>query len=90
MHIEPPHITPDRRGWHFDKGISLATITSIFITFTSLVVWSLSIEKRVSFNEYILAELVKTRKELLEEYRENQAKNEQVIEEMRRYMREHR
>ncbi len=89
MHLEPPNVTQDRRGWHIDKGISLATITSIFITFISLVVWSLSIEKRVSFNEYILQELVKTRKELLQEYREQQEKNEAVLDEMRRYMREH-
>lgn len=82
-------MTQDRRGWHLDKGISLATIASVLITFTSLVVWSLSIEKRVSFNEYILQELVSSRKELLKEYRDNQEKNEIIIEEIRRYMKDH-
>ncbi len=90
MHIEPPHITEDRRGWHIDKGISLATITSIFVTFMSLVVWTLSLEKRVSFNEYILSEMINTRKELIQENREHQIKNDAVIEEMRKFMRDHR
>lgn len=90
MHIEPPHLTEDRRGWHIDKGISLATIATFFITFTTLVVWSLNLEKRVSFTEYIQAETIRSQKELVQELREQRARNEAVIEEMRKIMRDQR
>lgn len=90
MHIEPPHITEDRRGWHIDKGIQLATITTIIITYTTLVVWSMNLEKRVSFTEYIQAETIRSQKELMQEIREQRAKNDAVIEEMRKFMREQR
>lgn len=88
MNVEPPHVTHDRRGWHIDKGISLATIISTFVMFVSLIGLYFNLEKRVSFNEYIIKELVSSRKELLEEYRENQEKNESIIQDIRRYMRD--
>lgn len=89
MDFESQHITHDRRGWHIDKGISIATIISTLVMFVTLVGLYFNLEKRVSFNEYIIKELVSSRKELLIEYRENQEKNEIIIQEIRRYMRDH-
>ena len=88
MDFDPHHITQDRRGWHLDKGISIATIVSTLIMFTSLVGLYFNLEKRVSFNEYIIKEMVSSRKELLLEIRVNQEKNQKMIDEMRRNSRE--
>jgi len=92
MDLDPHHITHDRRGWHIDKGISIATIISTLVMFVTLVGLYFNLEKRVSFNEYIIKELVSSRKELLTEIRdyqeETQQKNQAIIDEMRRTMRD--
>lgn len=88
MHIEPPHVTQDRRGWHIDKGISLATITSIVITFVTLIAWALSIEKRVELSEYIQKEMLHTRKDLLDQQAEKNTKHAQDIESLKKSVRD--
>lgn len=62
----------DRRNWYVDKSIPLATILTIFITYTSLVVWVVqsqaAMDKRVYFVEYVQGEMIASRKEISASY----------------------
>jgi hypothetical protein len=65
-------ISADRRGWHFDKGIPLATIVLVISTYTGLVAWAVqslsALERRVQINEYVANETIQTRREILDRY----------------------
>jgi hypothetical protein len=89
--VDRPQITEDRRGWHWDKGIPLATIFAIVVTYTSLVAWVVqsqaAMDRRIQFNEYVIGEILTTRKELLARYDKKFDKFESEIEAIKDKMR---
>lgn len=60
-----PKVTEDRRGWHIDRGVSVSTIITILITSLSVLIWALSVEKRVELTHYIVLEVANTQKEMI-------------------------
>lgn len=85
------HINPDRRGWHVDKGIPLATILTVILTYTSLVAWVVqttsSLETRIHITEFIFKEYVEARKDTEKRYEREIENLRNELKDIRRDMR---
>lgn len=83
-----PKVTEDRRGWHIDRGVSISTIITILITSVSILVWALSVEKRVELTHYIVVEVAQTQKEMITREVEQREKYSDGLRELRSDIRE--
>jgi hypothetical protein len=88
MNLPLPKVTDDRRGWHIDKGISITTILSLIVALTSLMLWALSVEKRVELNQYILKEMAETQKGLVAREASRHERERDNLKEIMRQLRE--
>lgn len=81
-------ITHDRRGWHWDKGISISTIIAIAAFFTPFIVWLSNLDKRIEMAQYTQAEYIRSQDRQAERDEQQRARDYSIIQEMRREIRE--
>ena len=59
-------VTEDRRGWHLDKGIPVSTIVTMLVLIVSILIWFLTLEKRVEINAMVIEEVKRDQEKLIE------------------------
>lgn len=81
-------ISEDRRGWHLDKGISISTLMTMGAYTLGLIVWGLTIEKRVDMNSYVIQQISEQQRELIQQQKKQHERDldymQRIHEELRR------